>query len=65
MVRTVFLVLANVTLALVLAASVMPVAVVLLPVLRAAPGTGLAVFILSAAGFVAMNGLLWRWWKRQ
>ena len=65
MVRTVMLFVANVTLALVLTASVMPVVIIMLPVLRAAPGVGLAVFVVVTAGFVAINALLWRWWTRR
>ena len=65
MLRTVVLLLINLSFALVLALSVTPVALVLAPVLRDVPIAGYAVIGVTTAVFVAMNAALWRVWQRR
>ena len=65
MLRTVFLLLINLSLALVLAVSVMPVALIVAPVLRGRPASGYAVLAVATATFVVMNAAIWREWQRR
>jgi hypothetical protein len=65
MVRIVVLVAINVTAALLMAASIMPVAMVLAPFVRETPATGYAIFGAATAFCVGMNVLLWTWWKKR
>jgi len=65
MFRSALLVMLNLTLALVLAISVMPLVLVTAPAVRAEPAAGYTVFALSTAAFVAVNAWLWRRWRRR
>jgi hypothetical protein len=64
MLRTVVLLFINLSVALVLALSVMPAALIVAPVVRGRPESGYAVLAVATAVFVAMNAALWRQWQR-
>ena len=63
--RRIVLVLVNVVFAVVLAASLMPVAIIMVPVVRSEPHIGHAVFIATTMSFIAMNAVLWRAWRQR
>ena len=65
MTRTIVLIAMNVMVAIVMAASIMPVAIILAPVVRETPAAGYAVFAGAGAVFAGMNFILWRWWKKR
>ena len=65
MLRTVMLVILNVSLALLLAVSLVPVMLVLAPELRAEPAAGYTALTMSTATFVVINAWLWRRWRRR
>lgn len=65
MLRTFVLIAINVTVALVMAASILPVAIVMAPIVRESPGAGLGIFGAATALFTGMNIVLWKQWKRR
>jgi hypothetical protein len=63
--RSILLVLINVSIAMVLATSLMPVAMILAPIVRSEPHIGHTVFIIVTLTFVAANVILWRSWRQR
>jgi hypothetical protein len=65
MVRRIALVFVNVLIAIGLAASIMPAAILVAPVLRSEPHVGHAIFITVTMMLVVMNFMLWRVWRQR
>ena len=65
MMRRILLVAINMTTALAMAASVMPIVIVAAPITRATASIGYLVFATAAIVFAGMNVVLWRWWRRR
>ena len=65
MLRAVFLLLINLAFSLLLALSVLPVALFVAPILRETPAAGYILLIFTAALFAVMNAALWRMWRRR
>jgi hypothetical protein len=62
--RFALLLILNLLVAVACAASILPVAIAVAPILRSTPSVGYALAAVSIGCCVAMNTVLWRWWRR-
>lgn len=63
MVRTIVVLVVNLAMALIMAASVTPVAIIAAPVIRSTPAAGYAFVAAAVFVFAGVNLVLWQWWK--